>query len=31
VSRVKDAIRLRRARSTPLGEGWLVEGSLEYK
>jgi diaminohydroxyphosphoribosylaminopyrimidine deaminase/5-amino-6-(5-phosphoribosylamino)uracil reductase len=31
VSRVKDAIRLRRARSTPLGDGWLIEGSLEYK
>jgi diaminohydroxyphosphoribosylaminopyrimidine deaminase/5-amino-6-(5-phosphoribosylamino)uracil reductase len=30
VATAAGAVRLRRARSTRVGDGWLVEGSLEY-
>ncbi|HEY7818488.1 MAG TPA: bifunctional diaminohydroxyphosphoribosylaminopyrimidine deaminase/5-amino-6-(5-phosphoribosylamino)uracil reductase RibD [Vicinamibacteria bacterium] len=31
VATASGAVRLRRMRSTRVGDGWLVEGSLEYK
>jgi len=31
VATAASAVRLRRVRSTRVGDGWLVEGSLEYK
>jgi diaminohydroxyphosphoribosylaminopyrimidine deaminase/5-amino-6-(5-phosphoribosylamino)uracil reductase len=31
VLKAAGAVRLRRARSTRVGDGWLIEGSLDYK